>query len=169
MITVITYQSKQVLKIIRSGKVYRAYRNIGMDRAYSALTDMLGLSCECPVFGCLKFHRKSTNGKVSSSVKLVLKVPEAHVKLTEYSVWADFMYHIKFTKPNDYTTVAPEASGILSQQDLDGMIASLKKQRKPAAYLRPQAVLEEIRPEWLVDFRLNNQERIWSRLLKKSG
>ena len=76
------------------------------DRAYSALVEILGLHCECPIFGCLRFRRQCTNGKVSSSAKLVLKVPDECVKLTEYSVWADFMYHIQYTKPADYTMVA---------------------------------------------------------------
>ena len=120
-----------------------------MDRAYSALVEILGLHCECPIFGCLRFRRQCTNGKVSSSAKLVLKVPDECVKLTEYSVWADFMYHIQYTKPADYT--------------MDKMIHSLKKQRRPLAYHCPQAILEEIRPEWLVDFSLHNKESFWQR------
>ena len=163
IITVITYQSKRVLKIVQSGKVYRAHRNIGMDRAYSALVEILGLHCECPIFGCLRFRRQCTNGKVSSSAKLVLKVPDECVKLTEYSVWADFMYHIQYTKPADYTMVAVDSVEQLSQAQLDKMIHSLKKQRRPLAYHCPQAILEEIRPEWLVDFSLHNKESFWQR------
>ncbi len=153
--------------MIRSGKVYRAYRNIGMDRAYSALVDILGLRCECPIFGCLRFRRQCTNGKVSSSVKLVLKVPKEYVKLTEYSVWADFMYHIRFTKPGDYTMVSVDAVEQLSQAQLDKMIHSLKKQRKPFAYYCPQAILEEIRPEWLVDYDLHTKESVRERWKRK--
>ena len=153
--------------MIRSGKVYRAHRNIGMDRAYSALVDILELHCECPIFGCLRFHRQCTNGKVSSSAKLVLKVPEEYVKLTEYSVWADFMYHIRFTKPSDYTMVSVDAVEQLSQAQLDKMIHSLKKQRKPFAYYCPQAILEEIRPEWLVDYDLHTKESFWERRKRK--
>ena len=153
--------------MIRSGKVYRAHRNIGMDRAYSALVDILGLHCECPIFGCLRFHRQCTNGKVSSSAKLVLKVPEESVKLTEYSVWADFMYHIRFTKPSDYTMVSVDAVEQLSQAQLDKMIHSLKKQRKPFAYYCPQAILEDIRPEWLVDYDLHTKERFGERRKRK--
>mgnify|MGYP000293747597 CR=1 FL=1 len=98
-----------------------------MDRAYSALVEILGLHCECPIFGCLRFRRQCTNGKVSSSAKLVLKVPDECVKLTEYSVWADFMYHIQYTKPADYTMVAVDSVEQLSQAQLDKMILLLKK------------------------------------------
>ena len=134
-----------------------------MDRAYSALVEILGLHCECSIFGCLRFRRQCTNGKVSSSAKLVLKVPDECVKLTEYSVWADFMYHIQYTKPADYTMVAVDSVEQLSQAQLDKMIHSLKKPRRPLAYHCPQAILEEIRPEWLVDFSLHNKESFWQR------
>ena len=89
----------------------------------SALVEILGLHCECPIFGCLRFRRQCTNGKVSSSAKLVLKVPDECVKLTEYSVWADFMYHIQYTKPADYTMVAVDSVEQLSQAQLDKMLS----------------------------------------------
>ena len=56
----------------------------------------------------------------------MLKVPDECVKLTEYSVWADFMYHIQYTKPADYTMVAVDSVEQLSQAQLDKMIHSLK-------------------------------------------
>lgn len=150
-IIVITYQSAIVLKILKSGKVYRAHRNLRFDFPYTCLVKILNLHCECPIFGCLKYHRKCTNGKVSSSVKLVLKVPDDQVWLTEYATWADFMYNAKYAKPQDFTKLKPGTEEI-SQRRYTKLIRSLKKQRGPWSYRVPQAVLQEIRPEWLVSY-----------------
>ncbi len=151
-----------VLKILKSGKVYRAYKSQSFYRAYTALVDMLGLKCESPIFGSLRFHKKCTNGRVSTSVKLVLKVPDEFVKLTEYPVWADFMEAIKLTKPGDYRQIDASVKGDgdqeFTQKVLDRIIQNLKTQRSPRQYYIPQAVLEEIRPEWLVRYELHPRE-----------
>ena len=65
-ITIITYQSTQVLDILRSGKVYHAYPSRTLDYAYSSLIDMLGLHCQSPIFGYLKYHRHLADGRLSS-------------------------------------------------------------------------------------------------------
>ena len=91
-----TYQSMIVLRKLKAGEVYRPLPSISLDRAYRCLADMLGLKCDCPVFGVLRFHRKCSDGKGSSSVKLTLNVPEDHVWLTEYSDWADFLFNLKY-------------------------------------------------------------------------
>lgn len=151
-----------VLKILKSGKVYRAHKSQSFYRAYEALADILGLKCESPVFGSLRFHKKCTNGRVSTSVKLVLKVPKEFVKLTEYAVWADFIDAMKYTKPGDYRQIDSSVTGdtetAVTQKTLDKMIRHLKKQRKPGSYEIPQAVLAEIRPEWLVRYELHPKE-----------
>lgn len=133
-----------------------------MDRAYSALVEILGLHCECPIFGCLRFRRQCTNGKVSSSAKLVLKVPDECVKLTEYSVWADFMYHIQYTKPADYTMVAVDSVEQLSQAQLDKMIHSLKN----SADLLPIIAPSDFRgdpPRMAGGFQPPQQGKLWQR------
>lgn len=152
-----------VLKILKMGKVYRAHKSQSFSRAYAALVDILGLQCESPVFGSLRFHRKCTNGRVSTSVKLVLKVPKEKVKLTEYPVWADFMEAVKLTKPGDYRQIDSSVHGggegdFFTQKVLDRLIQNLQMQRKPRDYFIPQTVMEEIRPEWLVSYELHPRE-----------
>lgn len=144
-----TYQSKAVLKILRSGKVYKAHKNFRFDKAYKALVDLLGLGCECPIFGCLKFHRKRFDGRVSSAVKLTLDVPLDELKLTEFSTWADFLYCVKFTKPDDYTSVDTNTDEV-QQRFLDTLMVELTNQKDVSQYKVPQVILREIRPEWLV-------------------
>ena len=68
----------------------------------------------------------------------MLKVPDECVKLTEYSVWADFMYHIQYTKPADYTMVAVDSVEQLSQAQLEQMIQFLKKQRRLLPIIAPK-------------------------------
>lgn len=151
-----TYQSSLVLNIIKSGRVYRAHKNLRFDYAYRSLIDILHLHCECPVFGCLKYRRKCTNGRVSDSVKLTLNVPNQFIRLTEYSIWADFMYSLRFTKPNHYKQIVVDNEEV-NQRKLNRLIYSLKKQRSPWAYRVPQVVMEEIRPEWLVKYQSGKQ------------
>ena len=149
-----TYQNMLVLRTLKSGEVYRPLPSVTMGRAYRCLTDMLGMNCECPVFGVLRFHRKCSDGKGASSVKLTLDVPDDRVWLTEYSVWAEFLFNLKYTKPYDYTRVDPAFMEECSQRKLNGLIHALKKQKRPFQYRVPQVVLEEIRPEWLVKYKV---------------
>ena len=150
----ITYQSEAVLRILKSGQVYRAHKRLSFGKQYGALVDILQLKCESPVFGCLKYHRKCTNGKVSSSVKFILDVPSDKVKLTEYSVWADFLYAQKFTRGEDYAHISGESQE-LDQERLEKMIHSLKKQKYSWQYRIPQVVMEEIRPEWVIKYQIH--------------
>ena len=143
-----------MLKTIKSGNVYRAYKSRTYAKEYQCLIDMLGLHCESPIFGCLKYHRKNTGGRISNHAKLILRIPNEHVHLTEYSDWADFMYLFKFTTPDNYANLVGNETGDISQRKLDRVIASIKHQRSPWAYRVPQVVLEEIRPEWLIDYKI---------------
>ena len=151
-----TYQSSLVLRKLKAGEVYRALPSISLNRAYRCLADMLGLNCECPVFGVLRFHRKCSDGKGSSSVKLTLNVPNDHVWLTEYSDWADFLFNLKYTKPHDYTRVDPLCMEEFPQRKLNKLIHSIKHQKRPFQYRVPQVILEEIRPEWLVKYKVKS-------------
>ena len=150
-----------MLNILKSGKVYRAYKSISFAKEYQALIDILELSCKCPVFGCLKYHKKYSGGCVSSSVLLTLNVPKQCIKLTEYKVWADFMYYLKYTMDNDYTKIAFSiaADTELTQKHLDKAITELKTQKRSWQYEVPQVILEEIRPEWLVKFQFTKKEK----------
>lgn len=145
-----TYQSRAVLEILRQGQVYRAHKNLGFNIVYQGLINLLGLHCDAPIFGYLKGHRRCTNGKISSSVLLTLDVPPECVWLTEYSVWADYMYCvIHYTLPTNRESVTPNEE--ITQRQYRHIINDLKNQRSPSHYAVPQTVMEKIQPEWLID------------------
>lgn len=148
-----TYQTKLVLDILREGTVYRAPRSVNYARAYDSLIEMLRLNCNCPVFGCLKYHRQCADGRGASSVLLEMDVPRDKVWLTEYAVWADFIYYLRFTTPSNFRKIAGVTAEI-TQSQFDQMIDSLETQKGPWHYKVPQAVLEEIRPEWVKKYRI---------------
>ena len=86
----------------------------------------------------------------------ILEVPNEKVKLTDYPVWADFMFAMKYTNKSNYHKISMVSSETeVSQKMLDKMIRSLKEQKRPGEYKIPQAVMEEIRPEWLVKYKLH--------------
>ena len=148
-----TYQSMAVLNILKKDEIYRAKPSISFKGEYAALVDMLGLNCQCPIFTVVKGRKQNTGGRVSASVRLTLNVPEDKIKLTEYSRWADFMYSFKYTKAADYSKLKPDCEEI-TVRHFQEIITDLKKQRPMPRYKYPQAILEEIRPEWLVSYRL---------------
>lgn len=150
---VITYQSTAVLKILHRNEIYRAKPSIAFSGEYGALIDLLGLKCACPVFGVVKGRKQNTGGKVSGSVRLTLDVPYKHVKLTEYSVWADFLYAYKFTKPGNYKALRPDTEEV-SDRRYKEILEDLKKQRKIVSYQYPQVILEKINPKWLVGYKM---------------
>lgn len=150
---VITYQSKLVLRVLKSGETYRAKPNLSLRGEYDALIDLLGLKCECPIFGVLKGKRQNTGGKVSDSVRLTLDVPEKYIHLTEYEVWADFLYAYQFAKPNNYKSLRPDCEE-LTVRRYNEILADLKKQKKPSKYRCPQVVLEKINPAWLKSYHV---------------
>lgn len=148
-----TYQSTAVLNILRKGQVYRAMPSISFKGEYAALIDMLGLDCRCPIFTVVKGRKQNTTGRISAAVRLTLDVPDDKVKLTEYTVWADFMYAFKFTRQNDYTRLKPDCEEITIRRYQD-ILNSLRTQRPVGAYKYPQAILEEIEPQWLVSYKM---------------
>lgn len=81
-------------------------------------------------------------GKVSGSVRLVLDVPDKYIHLTEYAVWADFLYAFKFTKPGNYKSLRPDCEE-LTVRRYNEILADLQEQRKPSQYECPQVVLED--------------------------
>lgn len=161
-----TYQSKLVLRTLRSGEVYRAKPSLSLRGEYDALIDMLGLHCECPVFAVVKGKKQNTGGKVSGSVRLTLDVPDEHVRLTEYSVWADFIYAFKFSKPGSYKVLRPDCEEI-SVRRYNELMEDLKDQRKPGAYACPQAVLERIEPGWLKSVKIFGKSGLLGRFIHK--
>ena len=60
-----TYQSSAVMRILQSGEVYWAKPSISFKGEYAALIDMLGLHCECPIFGVVHGRKQNTGGRGS--------------------------------------------------------------------------------------------------------
>lgn len=148
-----TYQSKLVLKILNSGEIYRAKPNLSLRGEYDALIDLLGLKCECPIFGVVKGKKQNTGGKVSGSVRLTLDVPDKFVRLTEYEEWADFLYAYKFSKPGNYKALRADCEEIPVRRYSE-ILENLKHQKKASQYECPQAVLEKINPAWLKSYKV---------------
>lgn len=153
-----TYQSSAVMRILKSGKVYRAMPSISFKNEYAALVDMLKLNCACPIFGVVRGRKQNTGGRVSGAVRIRLKVPREFVKLTEYNVWADFLDNFKYTRPSDYNTII-YGSRDVSSADHGRLIQNLKNQRPLWKYKQPQAILEYIDPAWVVRYKTVKNSR----------
>ena len=143
-----TYQSRAALTILQSGEVYKAKPSITYKGEYGALIDILNLKCECPIFCVVKGRKQNTSGKISATVKLTLDVPDSYVKLTEFPVWADFLYGFKSSKPGNYRVLDPNTEEFESKH-YTAIIEDLRNQRKLSEYKYPQAIIEKINPEWL--------------------
>lgn len=146
--TIQTYQSKLVWKILRSGETYRAKPNLALRSEYQALIELLGLHCECPIFGVVKGKKQNTGGKVSGAVRLTLEVPDQYVHLTEYGEWADFLYAFRYTKPGNFRSLRPDCEEITVRR-YNEILENLQTQKPLAEYNTPQVVLEKIQPDWL--------------------
>jgi hypothetical protein len=91
-------------------------------------------------------------------VRIRLNVPNEYVRLTEYSVWADFMENCKYTKPNDYKTIIVGAEEVNAAQHRK-LIEDLKDQRPLAKYKVPQAIMEYIDPRWVIKYKVIKNTR----------
>lgn len=165
----ITYQSVPVLRILQSKKVYMANPSISFKKEYGALIKLLDLDCDCPIFTVVKNKKHNTAGKISGSVRLVLDVPDEFVKLTEFSVWADLMFALKYTREDRIFTLTQAGYAAMDSAHLEDIIQDLKTQKPLSEYNYPQAILEEIRPEWLLSYKLMTKSNKQIVLLEKIG
>lgn len=164
--TIQTYQSRLVLDVLKSGETYWAKPNLTLKGEYQALIDLLGLRCECPIFGVVKGKKQNTGGKVSGSVRLTLDVPDKYVRLTEYGEWADFLEAYRYTLPGNYRSLRPDCEEITIRQ-YNEIMEKLKCQKKLSQYDCPQAVLEKIHPDWLKGVKFMGKGGLVARLLRK--
>ena len=162
-----TYQSKLVLSILKSGEIYRAKPNLGLKDEYGALIDLLGLRCECPIFGVVKGKRQNTGGKVSGPVRLTLDVPDKMVHLTEYDRWADFLYVFQYTRPGHYRSLRPDCEEI-TVRDYNLLLENLQTQKPLSEYKCPQVVLEKIHPAWLKSAKVMGKGGFFARLFRRA-
>ncbi len=149
----ISYQSEAVLNILKKNQVYKAKPSISFKREYGALIDILSLKCDCPVFAVVKGRKQNTSGRVSGAVRLTLDVPLSEIKFTEFSEWADFMYGVKFSKGDRYDVLSSNALEEIDGKKHKELIESLKLQKPINNYKFPQAILECIKPQWLVTYK----------------
>ena len=164
----ISYQSEIVLNTLLKGEIHLAKPSISFSREYMALIDMLDLHCKCPIFAVVHGKKQNSSGRVSSSVKLILEVPEDKIKFTEFSVWADFLYSIKFAKPHDYSKVLANYHDLASQKH-ENLIKQIKNQQSLDKYDYPQAILEYIDPKWLVSYKMQNRTNKQITTIEKIG
>lgn len=165
----ITYQSIAVLKILEGKRVYRANPSISFKKEYGALIKLLNLKCSCPIFTVVKNKKHNTSGKISGSVRLVLDVPNEFVKLTEFGVWADLMFNLKYTRDDSVFKLTSIGHDIIGEEQLKANMEHIKTQKRLEQYKYPQAVLEEIRPEWLESYSLINKSKEKISFLEKIG
>lgn len=149
----LTYQSQLVFNILNKGEIYRAKPSISFKKEYGALIEMLNLNCKCPIFTVVKGRKQNTSGRVSGSVRFEIEVPDELVKITEFSVWADFIYGVKFSKNSSYTKLLSTTDPSYTQKKHDDIIKELKTQKPFKEYQYPQVIIEEIRPEWIISTR----------------
>ncbi len=149
----LTYQSQIVLDILKSKKIYKAKPSISFKGEYAALIEMLDLNCECPIFAVVKSRRQKTSGRVSAAVLLTLDVPDDKIKYTDFNTWADFMYGFTFSKPNNYKKLLPSCEE-LPQRKYDEIMSDIINHKPQSYYAFPQAILEEIKPEWLKSYKV---------------
>jgi len=161
-----TYQSRLVLKTLEAGEIYRAKPNLSLKGEYEALIDLLGLRCECPIFGVVKGKKQNTGGKVSGAVQLTLDVPDEFVYLTEYEEWADFLYAYRYTVPGNYKSLRPDCEEVTFRRYSE-ILENLKCRKKLSQYECPQAVLEKIDPDWLKSARVMGEDGLLARLFQK--
>ena len=84
---------------------------------------------------------------------MTLDVPDKYIHLTEYGVWADFLYAFKFSKPGNYKSLRPDCEE-LTVRRYNEILEDLREQKKPAQYKCPQVVLEKINPAWLKSYHI---------------
>ncbi len=86
--------------------------------------------------------------------------------ITEYGVWADFIYALKFSKPGNYKALRPDCEEI-SVRRYNELMEDLKDQRKLSAYQTPQVVLERIEPGWLKSVKIFGKSGLLGKLIRK--
>lgn len=149
-----TYQSMTVLAILKKNEVYRAKPSISYRGPYAALMEMLNIKdCDCPIFAVVKGRKQNSAGRVSGAVRLTLNVPNEEIKFTEYGIWADFLYAYQFSKPHDYTRLKADCEE-MTHRRYTGLIHNLKTPRPLNKYKYPQAIIREIQPQWLVEYKM---------------
>ncbi len=99
-----TYQSGAVMRILQRGEVYWAKPSISFKGEYAALIDMLGLHCECPIFGVVHGRKQNTGGAFRRGAHPAQRCRRNFVG-SRNTAWVDFMSNFKYTSQKDYRTI----------------------------------------------------------------
>lgn len=150
-ITIYTYQSKDVVDRLNSGKTYYAiptkgmFSSAGRDNPYIQIRKLFGLS-HSPIFGA--FNTKDLDKMIKSSEintkdkeLLTLSVPKDEIHIVEYYDWVDYIYALHDMKSFE------EDSGI-TLKELENIIM---EKRDLNSYDEPQAIIDKIEPSWVVE------------------
>lgn len=146
------------MRILQSGKIYRASPSISFKKEYAALIDMLDLHCECPLFwrGARQKaeYRWTRFGCGAHPSQCSARIREAD----EYTDWADFLDNFKYTNPNDYSTIIV-GSLVVKSSDHLRVVESLKHQRHLFQYKCRSRFWEYIDPKWVVRYKVITNTR----------
>ena len=152
-ITIYTYQSKDVINMLNSGKTYYAiptkgmFSSAGRDNPYIQIRKLFGLS-HSPIFGAFNTRDldkmiKSSEINTKDKELLTLSVPRDEIKVVEYYDWVDYIYAL-------YDRKSFEIDSGITLEELENI---LKEQKDIKSYDEPQAIIDRIEPGWVIKER----------------
>ena len=162
-VDVYTWQRPEVADILRSGKVYTAsYGNIfapEYEEQYRRLSELLGLG-GCPIFGVFidsldglddsndaRAAAASMDVHDGTKVPIHLRVPRGRVFDTDYYGWSDYLFYSSDVGRGDRNPFGYSESESLRHLD---RFMGFSRGGKSGRFFASQAVMGEIRPEWVV-------------------
>lgn len=155
-VRLITHQSKDVINILKAGEVYKAdYNKIGYrkyKKEYKKLAERLSLD-SCPIFCLLetqvdKFRQDGVSGSFghdeANNFPIIIDVPLNKIHTMDYYAWADYLYYTNWETDteNSFKSRTESRNNIDAYIQFDLPIDKLEW---------GQAVIDEIRPEWIVN------------------
>ena len=154
LVNVYTYQHPNVVKQLENGNTYRA----SLDRVsrtlkqpYSNLMKLFNLR-SCPIFGCKDIYDAQYMADVSgvdyNYPLLHLRVPESEIKCLHYHDWDDYIYALDDVEGFEEQT-GRKAEEVIKELE-KSFVDNMDTEPNFFDYNECQIILDEIRPEWVV-------------------
>ena len=154
LVNVYTYQHPNVIKQLENGNTYKA----SLDRVskvlkqpYSNLMKLFNLK-SCPIFGCKDIYDAQYMADVSgvdyNYPLLHLQVPESEIKCLHYHDWDDYIYALDDVEGFEEQT-GRKAEEVIKELE-KSFVDNMDTEPKFFDYNECQIILDEIRPEWVV-------------------